>query len=144
MSEWVYVRWIGAVCNAIPMIALEIIFLLGFPIQYGQAWILATFLPLIFLGYILDLFYSTVPIISRLQNPLFKIWISWMILFPLAGLLRDTFLYGLTQDSTFLLAYYTNPLTKVIGALLLGFIYGIFFSTAYKALIQLLKRRKFK
>ena len=144
MSEWVYVRWVGAVCNAIPMIILEIISFLGGSIRYGQTWILSTFLPLIFLGYTLDLFYSNIPLISRLQNPLFKIGVSWTLLFPLVSLLRDIILYSLTQNPIFLLPYYTSPLMKIMGALLLGFIYGVFFLVAYSAIVQFLKKKNKK
>lgn len=143
MLEWVYIRWVGSVCNIIPMIFLEIIsFLGGGTTQYGQAWILLTFLPLIFLGYILDLFYSHIPLITRLQNPLLKIGLSWMLLYPLVSFLRDILLYVPTQEPTLLTPYQTSLPMKIAGMLLLGFMYGVFFFIAYTAILQFIIKQE--
>jgi len=142
MPEWVYIRWLGSFCNIIPMIFSEIISFLGGTTPYGQAWILLTFLPLIFLGYILDLFYSRIPIISHLQNPLLKIGLSWMLLYPLASFLRDIFLYALVQEPALLTPYQMSLPMKIAGMLLLGFMYGVFFSIAYTAILQFIIKQK--
>ena len=129
-----YVRWIGLLCSAIPMVLFMMLTVFVGSLEgITLAWILATFIPLMFLSYIMDVFYSHVPLISRLRNPPIRIVLSWMLLFPIASFLRDILLYILTRDPALFSPYQVNNLPSLaLSLVLLGFVYGVFFAMAYR------------
>lgn len=135
--KFVYVRWIGLLATLIPMSALLIIYLFSPAPLEGLLYSIAVITPLLFFSYYLDLIMRLIPMPERIKHPFLKVWISWIIAFPIARL-------GISEPIIAKLIGSTISFDEraLFAMLFLGAIYGVFFYTAYMVLFRIYVRRK--
>lgn len=135
--KFVYVRWIGLLTSLIPMSALLLLYLASPDPEHGAVYAAAISLPLLAFSYYLDLLMRLIPMPGRVKHPFPKVWLSWIVAYPVARL-------GISEPLLIWLMGPTVSLTHMTLAamLLLGAMYGAFFYTAYITLLRVYVRRK--
>ncbi len=135
--KFVYVRWIGLLATLIPMSVLLMIYLLSPAPLEGLLYSIVVIAPLLFFSYYLDLIMKLIPMPERVKHPFPKVWISWMIAFPIARLVISEPILTKLIGSTI------NINEMAVAAMIfLGATYGVFFYTAYMVLFRIYVRRK--
>ncbi len=140
--KFVYVRWIGLLATLIPMSALLIIYLFSPAPLEGLLYSIAVIAPLLFFSYYLDLIMRLIPMPERIKHPFLKVWISWIIAFPIARLGISEPIIAKLIGSTIIFDGGAIFARALFAMLFLGAIYGVFFYTAYMVLFRIYVRRK--
>lgn len=142
----VYIRWIGAVCAAIPFILFVLMTGLMRYLDYNTlVWSFTHFIPMIFFGYVLDILYKVFPKkISRNKYPLVPIIAGWIIGYGASYVIGDTLSSIILNDFSLIEAYFTNPVGMFLSLFFLGLLYGFFFYGVYMVSLRFYLREKLK
>lgn len=135
--KFIYMRWIGFLATLIPMLALLILYISSPNPFEGVVYSAVISAPLLLFSYYLDLFMRLIPMPERVKHPFPKIWISWIIAYPIARLgISEPLLISLIGPT---LSYSHMTL---LAMLFMGAMYGVFFYTAYMVMFRVYVRRK--
>ena len=142
----VYIRWIGAICAAIPFILFVLMAgVMGYLNYNALIWSLTHFLPMILFGYILDILYKALPKkISQNRYPLVPIIAGWIIGYGASYIIGDTLSSIILSDFSLIEAYFTNPIGMALSLFFLGLLYGFFFYGVYMVGLRFYLREKLK
>lgn len=135
--KFVYVRWIGLLTTLIPNSALTLLYLASPNPREGLIYATAVSLPLLLFSYYLDVLMRLVPMPKRIKHPFPRMWVSWMIAYPIARLGISEPLLMSSVGPTVSLSHST-----LVAMILMGAIYGPFFYTAYMVAFRAYVRRK--
>ncbi len=135
--KFVYVRWIGLLVSLIPMSGILLLYLSSPNPREGIIYAVMIALPLLAFSYYLDLLMRIVPMPGRIKHPFPRMWLSWIIAYPIARLGISEPLLVELMGPTISLGY-----MSLVAMLFLGAIYGVFFYTAYMVMFRVYVRRK--
>lgn len=135
--KFIYLRRIGLLVTLIPMSALFILYMASPNPREGMIYSVVLALPLLLFSYYLDLVMRAIPMPERVKHPFPKIWISWIIAYPVARLgISEPILIGLLGPTM------SYSFMTLLAMLFMGAMYGVFFYTAYMVIFRVYVRRK--
>ncbi len=142
----IYIRWIGAICAAIPLLLFLLMALLMRYLTYSSLiWSLTHFLPMVFFGYILDIVYGVFPRkISHHKYPLVPIITGWLIGYGASYVIGDIASSIILNDFSMVSIYFLHPFGMALSFILLGLLYGFFFYSVYMVGLRFYLRGKLK
>lgn len=142
----IYIRWIGAVCAAIPFILFVLLAgALGYLSYESFIWSLTHFAPMVLFGYALDVVYGVFPKkISRNKYPLVPFMFGWIIGYSFSYLIGDTLSWLILNDFSLVMGYLQNPYGMLLSLFFLGLLYGFFFYGVYMVFLRFYLRKKLK
>lgn len=135
--KFVYVRWIGLLTSLIPASGMILLYSASPNPREGLIYAIVVTLPLLAFSYYLDVLIRLIPMPERIKHPFPRVWVSWMIAYPVARL-------GISEPILARLIGLTMSFSHMTLAAMvfLGAMYGAFFYTAYMVLLRIYVRRK--